>query len=46
MRYAERDWAEQCEAWCRAHGTCNVEIIRHAIQPAAGDADTAQGVTP
>lgn len=32
LYYAEKHWAEQCEAWCREHASCNVEIIKHAIE--------------
>ncbi len=30
LHYDEREWAEKCEAWCREHHTCNLEIIAHA----------------
>ena len=30
--YKEKEWADKCEAWCREHKTCNVEIIEHAIK--------------
>ncbi|MBI2624356.1 hypothetical protein HYW67_02575 [Candidatus Parcubacteria bacterium] len=40
MQYLERSWAEQCEAWCREHGTCNMEIIRHAVSPATAPEET------
>ena len=25
-----REWAEKCEAWCREHKSCNIEITAHA----------------
>ena len=31
LRYREKFWAEKCEEWCRKHGTCNLEIIKHAV---------------
>lgn len=31
--YDEREWAEKCEAWCREHQTCNLEIIQHGQPP-------------
>lgn len=31
--YRERDWAEKCEAWCREHNSCNLEIIEHGLPP-------------
>lgn len=32
--YAEKKWAEKCQAWCSAHQTCNLEIIQHGTPPA------------
>ena len=29
--YAEKTWAEKCEAWCKEHKSCNLDIIQHAI---------------
>ncbi|MBI2444372.1 MAG: hypothetical protein HYV42_04005 [Candidatus Magasanikbacteria bacterium] len=34
-QYTDRNWAEQCEAWCRANSSCNLEIIAHGAPPAA-----------
>lgn len=31
IAYAEKEWAEKCEEWCRIHKSCNLEIIQHAI---------------
>lgn len=31
MQYTEKEWAEKCEAWCKEHKSCNIEIISHAI---------------
>ena len=31
FRYAEREWAEKCEAWCKEHRSCNLEITAHAV---------------
>ena len=28
--YEDKKWAEKCEAWCKEHHTCNIEIISHA----------------
>lgn len=33
LTYANKEWAEKCETWCREHHTCNLDIIRHAIAP-------------
>lgn len=28
--YDDKDWAKQCEAWCKAHNSCNLAITKHA----------------
>lgn len=33
FRYEEKEWAEKCEAWCKEHKSCNLEIIAHGIPP-------------
>src|SRR3989338_5632712 len=30
FHYEGREWAEKCEAWCREHKSCNIEITAHA----------------
>lgn len=30
FHYADKDLAEKCEAWCREHKSCNIEIMAHA----------------
>ncbi|MDA2922104.1 hypothetical protein MYX07_02425 [Patescibacteria group bacterium AH-259-L07] len=30
--YKEKKWKDKCEAWCREHNSCNLEIIRHAVK--------------
>ncbi len=30
FHYEDREWAERCEAWCREHKSCNIEITAHA----------------
>ena len=30
FHYTDKDWAEKCEAWCREHKSCNIEITAHA----------------
>jgi len=30
FHYENREWAEKCEAWCRDHKSCNIEITAHA----------------
>ena len=31
MAYKEKEWAQKCQAWCKEHHTCNLEIIEHAV---------------
>lgn len=37
LHYASRETAERCEAWCREHKSCNLEIIREALENAPAD---------
>ena len=30
FHYVAKEWAEKCEAWCREHKSCNIEITAHA----------------
>ena len=30
FHYADKELAEKCEAWCREHKSCNIEITAHA----------------
>lgn len=30
FHYEDRAWAEKCEAWCREHKSCNIEITANA----------------
>ena len=30
FHYENKEWAEKCEAWCREHKSCNLEIVSHA----------------
>jgi len=32
MAYAEKEWAEKCQQWCRENKSCNLEIISHAVE--------------
>ena len=34
FKYKEKEWAEKCQAWCKEHKSCNLEIIQHALQDA------------
>ncbi len=31
LSYADKEWAQKCQAWCREHKSCNLEIIKHAL---------------
>ena len=30
LKYREKKWAKACEAWCKEHHSCNLEITAHA----------------
>lgn len=32
LLYKEKEIAEKCEAWCREHKSCNLEIIKEAVK--------------
>lgn len=32
LSYREAEWAKKCAAWCKEHKSCNLEIIKHAIE--------------
>ncbi len=32
LHYAEKEVALKCEAWCKEHKSCNLEITSHAVQ--------------
>ena len=32
LLYKEKKWVEECEAWCKEHHTCNLEIIKYAVK--------------
>src|SRR3989344_6010835 len=33
VRNDEQAWAKKCEAWCKEHQSCNIEITSHGIPP-------------
>ena len=35
LRYADESIAQKCEAWCREHHSCNLDIISHAVEEGA-----------
>ena len=30
--YKKKEIAEKCQKWCEEHNSCNLEIIKHAVQ--------------
>ena len=32
FHYQDKDWAEKCEAWCKEHKSCNIEITANALE--------------
>ncbi len=37
LYYKEKQWAEKCEVWCGKYKSCNIEIIKHAINKKVGN---------
>lgn len=33
FQYEDKEWAEKCEAWCKEHQSCNIEITAHGMPP-------------
>jgi uncharacterized paraquat-inducible protein A len=31
LKYRDPEIAKKCEAWCREHKSCNLEIIKYAV---------------
>jgi hypothetical protein len=31
LRYLTEDMAKKCEAWCVEHQSCNLDIIKYAV---------------
>ena len=29
--YKDKKWAQKCEAFCKKHNSCSLEITKHAI---------------
>jgi len=32
LEYQEKEWVKKCEAWCKKHKSCNLEITKHSIK--------------
>ncbi len=35
LRYPTRKLAQACKSWCEKHHSCNLDIIKHAVDPDA-----------
>jgi hypothetical protein len=31
MKYKDKSIADRCEAWCKEHHSCNLDIIKYAV---------------
>jgi len=31
LRYSDKEWAGKCQVWCKEHKSCNLDIIKHAL---------------
>ena len=36
FHYESKEWAEKCQAWCKEHKSCNLEIIDRALENRKG----------
>ena len=36
FHYESKEWAEKCQAWCKEHKSCNIEIIDRALENRKG----------
>lgn len=32
LHYRDQEIAKKCETWCREHNSCNLELIKHAVE--------------
>ena len=37
LLYKEKYWAQRCEAYCKEHNACSLDIMQHAVHTKAGD---------
>ncbi len=44
MQYEDKGWAEKCEAWCKEHHSCHIEITSHAVSSHA-EGEPSTGAT-
>ena len=43
FHYVSEETAKKCEEWCRRTNSCNLEIIKDAIDPPSLEATEGQG---
>lgn len=39
LKYEDKKIAEKCQAWCREHKSCNLDLIKHAVKDSPEDAE-------
>lgn len=39
LKYADKETAEKCQAWCTEHKSCNLDIITNAVKDSGGKAE-------
>jgi len=32
LKYKDKETAEKCQAWCKEHKSCNLDIIKFAVK--------------
>ena len=32
LTYSDEELAKKCEAWCREHKSCNLEIVQYSLE--------------
>lgn len=37
LLYKEKYWAQRCEAYCKEHNACSLDIMQHTVHTKAGD---------
>lgn len=37
LEYKDAEWAKKCTAWCKEHQSCNLDIIKHAVDMPMSD---------
>ena len=34
LKYEDKETAEKCQAWCKEHKSCNLDIIKNSVKDA------------